>query len=360
MKNYLMLALLFLAGCSLTTPGYIVSVTPPTVTQPTIGQCLPTQPSADPGKNPYTTHLEEFSLVAPSGARLYGFILRPDPDLYPGLCFAAVVLVPGGINPGRTIAYAEEATLLAGAGMVVLTFNSEGRVDERAPDDLLSEGSQDYNGYHDQDGLCAVVQYAMQLDYVIVDNIGISTQSFGITMAAGCAARHPEVLIKYIVDGEGPPDNFVTTHEPSMLDDDPSNDKVEEIYAILGHYNLTRDPSPENEAFWSEREAIRFIPLFRGYYLRLQATWDHAQQPDSQAVVADFTQPPLWWQNKHTTDIVNVAVAGGVPWVRVNLPGQGNAVNATYDFDHPPVYLPGQLADKPWSVYAILEMARMP
>ena len=45
--------------------------------------------------------------------------------------------------------------------------------------------------------------------------------------------------------------------------------------------------------------------------------------------------------------------------MRVNLPEQGNPVNATYDVDHQPVFLPGELADKPWGVRAILEMARM-
>jgi hypothetical protein len=74
--------------------------------------------------------------------------------------------------------------------------------------------------------------------------------------------------------------------------------------------------------------------------------------------VAAFTLPPLWWQNKHTMDIVGAAIEGGVPWVRVNLPEQGNEVNATYDQEHPPVYLPGRLADGgPWGVRAVLEMA---
>jgi len=50
-------------------------------------------------------------------------------------------------------------------------------------------------------------------------------------------------------------------------------------------------------------------------------------------------------------------VTGGVPWVRVNLPPQGNAVNATYAVDHPPNYLPGKLADQPWAVRAVLKMA---
>ncbi|MCK5246406.1 hypothetical protein KAR02_05880 [Candidatus Bipolaricaulota bacterium] len=49
----------------------------------------------------------------------------------------------------------------------------------------------------------------------------------------------------------------------------------------------------------------------------------------------------------------------GVHWVRVNLPGQGNGVNATYAVEHSPTYFLGQLADQPWAVRAILEMAAM-
>jgi hypothetical protein len=127
----------------------------------------------------------------------------------------------------------------------------------------------------------------------------------------------------------------------------------------MGHYSTHRDNSLENQAFWKEREAIRFIGNFRGRYLRLQATWDHAQPPSNKNEVAQFTLPPLWWQNKHAMDIVNAAVKGGVPWVRVNFLEHGNKVNATYDLEHPPVYLPGELADNLWGVQAIIEMARM-
>jgi len=322
--------------------------------------CIPTLPQPNALTTKYNTIMEDFEVTAPSGNRLYGLISRPDPDAYTDMCFPAVVLVPGGINPGRTTAYDDNAKILAAKGMVVLTFNAEGRVDTRASDDLRSEGNEDYNGYRNQDGLCAVVRYAMGLDYVIASNVGLTSQSFGITMAAGCASRHPEIPIKYIVDGEGPPDSFITCHEPESLDANPSNDMVETIYGILGHYSTYRDPSPENLAFWVEREAIRFIGAYRGRYLRLQATWDHAQPPQNEAEIRVFTLPPLWWQNKHTTDIVNAAVAGGVPWVRVNLAEQGNSINATYDMGHPPVYLPGALADRTWAVRAILEMALLP
>jgi len=321
-------------------------------------ECSPTLSPEGQVTEPYETVVEEFDLLAPSGNRIYGLIRRPDPALYPDLCFAAVISVPGGINPGRMAALGMEARTLAEAGMVVVNFNAEGRVDA-SPEDIASEGSEDYNGFRQQDGLCALVQYTMDLPYVISDNVGIRTQSYGITMAAGCSARHPEIPIKYIVDGEGPPNSFVTCHEPLALDADPSNDKHDIVLGILGHYSTYRDDSPQNLAFWDEREAIRFIGDFNGRYLRLQAEWDHAQPPSNVAQIPTFELPPLWWQNKHTTDIVNAAVEGGVPWVRVNLPEQGNVVNATYDESTRPVFLPGRLADRPVAVRAIIEMARM-
>jgi len=324
----------------------------------TPADCVPTLPREGPVTDPYATVVEPFDLVAPSGNRIYGLIRRPDLALHPGLCFPAVVLVPGGINPGRMSAEGDEARLLAEAGMVVLSFNAEGRVAE-VPGDIASEGTEDYNGYRHQDGLCEVVKYAMKLGYVIADNVGIKTHSYGITMGAGCAGRHPEVPIKYLVDEEGPSNSFVTCHEPLALDGDPSNDKHEFVHESMGHYSTYRDPSPENQAFWEKREAERFIGAFRDRYLRLQARWDHVQPPRSEAEIPTFHQPPLWWRNKHATDMVNAAVAGGVPWVRVNLPEHGNPVNATYDIDHHPVYLPGKLADQPWGVRAVLEMARM-
>ncbi len=320
--------------------------------------CVPIIPDEKPTKGQYETIIEEFDFEAPSGNRIYGMIRRPDSAKYPDSCFPGVVMVPGGINPGRLWALGGEAQMLAEAGMVVVTFNAEGRMDDSL-EDIRSDGTEDYNGFRNQDGLCALVQRTVDLPYVISDNVGVSTQSFGITMAAGCVSRHPGVPVKYIVDGEGPPNSYVTTHEARTLDDDPSNDKHEVVYGILGHYSRDRDPSPENQAFWDEREAERFIGDFQGYYLRLQALWDHAQPPDNSTQVATFHQPPTWWQNKHTAIIVNAAVKGGVPWVRVNLSQFGNQVNATYDVDNMPDFLPGFLADRPWVVLAIIEMARM-
>jgi len=322
---------------------------------------IETLPNEEPGTNPYTTIVEDFDLLMPSGNRVYGMIRRPDPVVYPNRSFAAVVMIPGGIGPGRLDAQGTEAKTLAESGMVVVCFNAEGRVSNR-PEDIASEGTEDFNGFRHQDDLAEIVQYVIGLDYVIPDNVGVSTKSYGITMAAGCAGRHPEIPIKYIVDGEGPSNSFVTAHEPWALYTPPSHprhNRYEQVHELFGHYSIYRDPSPENQAFWAEREADEFIGEFRGRYLRLQAEWDHAQPPSGPAEIPMFHQPPMWWQCKHATDMVNAAVTGGVPWVRVNLAEQGNLTNATYDVDNQPVYLPGQLADEPWAVLAVLEMARM-
>jgi len=315
-----------------------------------------------PSGPPFATVVEAFGVAGPTGNEIYGQIRRPDPGLYPGQAFPAVILVQGGINAGRMEVHTQEARALAREGMVVVGFNAEGRVDPRAVEDLRSEGDEDFNGFRHQEGLARIVEYVAGLAYVFPDRIGLKSQSYGITMAAGCVARHPELPVQYLVDCEGPPDSFVTCHGPRFLAGDFQ--KYDIVQSTFGRLAVWQDDSQENEDWWAEREAIRFIGAFRGAYLRLQATWDHAQPPESEAEIVTYHHPtgwpgggPAWWHNKHATDMVNAAVAGGVPWVRVNLPTQGNAVNAVYDVNTPPTCLPGRLADEPWAVRAVLEMA---
>lgn len=327
------------------------------------GDFTPTLPNEAPGEGtPYTTTVEEFSIVNSAGNTVYGLIRRPDPEVYPAYSFAGVIMVPSGIVPGRIEALSEEVTTLAEAGMVVVCFNSEGRYNDSVSDDIASEGEEDFNGFLNQDTLSEIFEFTMGLAYVIQDNIGIWTQSFGITMGAGCAARHPEIPIKYIVDAEGPSTSFVTSHEPWALyspPDHPSHDNYQTAYEIFGHYSTYRDPSSENLVFWEEREAIRFIGEFNGMYLRLQAEWDHAQPPSNASEIEMFHDPPTWWQGKHACDMVNAAIDGGVPWVRVNLIEQGNNVNERYDADDLPAYIAGELNDTPMApIEAVLEMAR--
>jgi hypothetical protein len=350
----LIVSLSILVGCSSPSDSIVGHTeSPPPVDH------LPYDPRES--GEPYQTILEEFSYQNRNGDLIQGLIRRPDPEYYPQARFAAVVKVPGGINPGRFEALTPEAKALAEAGLVVVTFNAEGRVDSRNPEDIASQGDEDYNGFKNQDTLAEIIAYTQQLPYVINENVGIRSQSYGITMAAGCAARHPELGIKYIVDGEGPSSSFVTVQEPRAIFSPPNHpyqDKYKTVYEILGHYSLQRDPSEENQAFWEEREAIHFIGRFNGLYLRLQGEWDHSQPPGNAEEIVFFHQPPAWWQGKHTCDMVNAALDGGVPWVRVNLPKHGNSVNERCSMDHMPKFIPGELNNNPLlPVYAVIELA---
>jgi hypothetical protein len=343
------------------SPPLSPTITPTTQPEsPVYRDVLPTDPRDQ--EEAYQTILEAFTILNGLGQEIQGLIRRPDPNLYPEYRFAAVVKVPGGINPGRSEALTPEAIALAEAGMVVVTFNAEGRFDPRNPDDIPSHGVEDYNGYQNQDTLAEIFLYTSELPYVISDNVGIRSQSYGITMAAGCAARHPELQIKYIVDGEGPPNSFVTVQEPRAMLSPPGHplqNKYQIVYEILGQYSLQRDPSEENQAFWEEREAIHFIGRFNGMYLRLQGEYDHSQPPGNPEEIIAFHQPPIWWKGKHTCDMVNAALDGGVPWVRVNLPEQGNPINERCLVDNMPTLIAGELNNQPLlPVFAVIEMAR--
>ena len=316
---------------------------------------------ADPGRS-YETVVEPFEVPGPTGNRIYGQLRRPVANLGSGQRFPAVILVPGGINPGRMEVFGRDARMLAEAGLIVVCFNAEGRMDSISNDDLRSEGDEDYNGFRHQDGLAAVIRFIADLDSVDSYNIGVKSQSYGITMAAGCLGRYPELPVRYLIEGEGPSDSFVTCHGPRFLAGDLQ--KPTTVETLFGRLPIWQDDSPENLAWWEEREAVRFIGGFRGQYLRLQATWDHAQPPDTLADMALYHHPegwpgdgPAWWHNKHAADMITAAVVGGVPWVRVNLDPQRNPVNAVYDAGAPPAFLPGRLADQPWAVRAILDRA---
>ena len=94
-------------------------------------------------------------------------------------------------------------------------------------------------------------------------------------------------------------------------------------------------------------------------YLRLQGEYDHSQPPSQRSEIEIFNQPPEWWTAKHTCDMVNAALDGGVPWVRVNLPHQNNPINEKCDINIMPQLIPGELNDQPMiPVLAVIEMAR--
>ncbi|GEM_PF-934576 len=302
-----------------------------------------------------TETIAGYLVTAPNGNRLWTKIIQPRHDLYAGQRFPAIVVVPGGLSPG------EEGDLhLAADGFVEFHFNAEGRGVTHP-----SEGVEDRNGFVHQDDLRAVIEFADSRPNVQADNLGVLTGSYGITMGAGCLGRYPLLPVKYLIDREGPSDNFVTSYEPWALDDDPGNDRHVFAHNVFGHWSLCRDSSPANEAWWSQREATRYIGNMRCRYLRLQAEWDHAQPPNADWPGFDFwpcdDDCSCWYPCKHAIDLVNLATLGRSPWTRVNGPELGNAPDTLYDHDHPPVWYTGRLVNHPYAeTDAIREMAAMP
>jgi hypothetical protein len=74
----------------------------------------------------------------------------------------------------------------------------------------------------------------------------------------------------------------------------------------------------DNDAWWAEREALTFIGDVQVPYQRIQSQKDHVQPT-----------------NNHAIEIVNAAVAGGVPWARLNE----YPASQTYDAASPPAML---------------------
>jgi dipeptidyl aminopeptidase/acylaminoacyl peptidase len=206
----------------------------------------------------------------------------------------ALVLVPGGSGASSSFRKPDgEFYVFPQAGYAVIVFDPDGRG--------KSTGAEDYNGFLQQDGLAAVIEFAATLPGVDPSRIGLVTYSYGITMGAGALARHPDLPVKFLIDWEGPANR---------------NDTGGCDAGSLGH--LQDVASCTDEAFWAQREASTFISQIRVPYQRIQSQEDHVQ-PD----------------NAHAILMVNNAVNSGVPWVRLNdLPP-----NQTYDPASPPPML---------------------
>lgn len=217
-----------------------------------------------------------------------------------------MVLVPGGVGAGNTFRLpGAMSQALANVGIVPVSFDPDGRGE--------SEGDEDYNGHAQQDGLAAVVEFAAALSRIDSQRIGLASFSYGITMASGTLARHQDLPVLFLVDWEGPADRFDTTVECS---------------------NSTRIDfnSCDDDTYWAQREALTFISEVKIPYQRLQSEKDHVQ-PDV----------------SHAINMINNAVGGGSPWVRLNelLP------NESYDLDSPPAMIPDSM-DKGLDQLAVL------
>jgi len=223
-----------------------------------------------------------------SGTKLYVQAFYPN-DWNGTDALPALVLMPGGIAESDP----QKAARLSGRGFLVIIFDADGRG--------MSEGTEDYNGHITQDGLAAVINAAFALPGLDAARFGLVSYSYGVTASTGALARHPDLPIKFYIDWEGPVDRNYTTGCRS--------NRAEGI-----QWQPCTDDS-----WWSEREAIEFIGSVRVPYQRVQSQSDHVQP-----------------NNNHAIDIVNAAVAGDAPWVRLNE----YEPNRTYDVNHPPAMLP--------------------
>lgn len=228
-----------------------------------------------------------------TNARLYVRVSAPQDasKKYP-----ALVLVPGGIGDGN--AFVDDATRMASMGIVAVTFDPDGRG--------KSEGKEDYDGHKQQDGLAAIIRFTATLPNVDASKIGVATYSYGITMGSGVLARYPDLPVKFLMDWEGPADRNYTS---GCQRADGRGDKI-------------KWQPCSDDAWWSEREAVNFIGKLRVPYQRIQSEKDHVQP-----------------NNAHAVDMINAAIKGGVPWVRLN----DYPPNQTYDPKAPPQMFPEQM-----------------
>ncbi len=224
--------------------------------------------------NPATGSLLEASVYQPADTS----------KEYPG-----VVLVPGGygsLEPflrayegpygDRDLAFAEK---FASEGFTVLIFSADGRGN--------SEGTQNSNGFKDQDALYEMYKFLIDYENVDTDKIGIVSYSYGIAMASGMLGRYQPHL-SYYIEWEGP------------------------------FYKYDHNEGEHSYSQGVEREISQYFPYFNvDHFMMGQSEIDHAQKT-----------------NQHTVDINNIAIQY-LDWVRVN--GPENEVNAEYTLETIPV-----------------------
>lgn len=212
-----------------------------------------------------------------SGARLAVYLQTPT-GTGP---WPAIVVVPGSNNPASRAIPESERTLWFETGFALITFDADGRGS--------SEGTEDMNGTVAQDGLAAILQAAKGLPGVDPDRIGVVSLSYGIAMSSNALTRY-QTPARFLIDWEGPANRV----NMGVCED---------------HAGQARQARPgmsfstcDDETFWSQREGSAVIGRLRVPYQRVQCTPDHGHRDDF----------------KNSRDMVNAALAGGVPLVRLN------------------------------------------
>ncbi len=230
-------------------------------------------------KNPTSGAQLDVSIYAPTDAS--------SSNKYPGL-----IMVPAGVGSKEDFTknpYDHRVTYttpekFAASGFVVLIFSADGRGS--------SAGTEDYNGYVQQDGLYELFRFLQEQEIVESSNIGFSSFSYGVAMVSGMLGRYqPDA--KYFIEWEGPVNRYWVS------------------FSCSGRGAVQEEITCDDESYWQEREAMRFVPYFPvDYFVIVQREDNHAQ--------------PTF---DHSVEMNNWAIQY-LDWVRVN--GPDNAINKEY------------------------------
>ncbi|MCX6901592.1 MAG: hypothetical protein NT105_23175 [Verrucomicrobia bacterium] len=231
----------------------------------------------------WAADVESLRLKVPVYREIRTHIHRPA-DLKPGEKRPGVLLIG---EPGCKL-----AAKLATTQRLVATHFSPA---ENIPKEFRSwEGGLGHAG---QDAAAILLKHLLALPEVDKDNVGLVTFSFGVVGGTGALARHPELVVKFLIDWEGP--------------SGPQN-----LRWVPPDHKIVRNHPATDKAFWQERTASEFIKRIRCRYLRVQSDQDHVQ------VLGD---------NQHAIEMLNSAAASLCPWTRCN----DNPPNIRYDAAHP-------------------------
>lgn len=237
-----------------------------------------------------------------SGSHLAVNVLTPAD--WDGVPLPTLILVPGGIGDSSDFTGAgRSAQDMAERGFTIVIFDPEGRG--------ASGGEEDLNGFVGQDGLAEIVRTVATRPEVDPERIGLVSYSFGVTLASGTLARYPDLPVVFFIDWEGPANRVYTTHDCSP--DAP------------GIGSTTYMASCEDDDFWREREAETFIASVQVPYQRIQFEDDHSQDTPEHGVV-----------------MVNAALNGDPPWVRLN----DDPPNTIYALSSLPPMFPGSAGSR--------------
>jgi hypothetical protein len=266
--------------------------------------------------------IDEFTVTNPSNGNkdVYGWVYKPSiagaHNRYP-----AIILVPDARLPGSTefgndnpVTGEPDAIYWAKRGYIAIVFDPDfrGVTGTENNQTIVWTGPhstvpiEDYegnlnadNGYMQQDGLHAVIQYVSELPEVDRQNIGILSHGWGLALATGALARYPaDPPVKFLVDVEGQADRYDVSSDCAELG----------TVTHLGHLNLH---DCTNDDWWEEREPIRHIANIKCRYIRIQYMLDHSQ------LTID-----------HAIELIDAATNGDVPFTRIN--GPENLANVTW------------------------------